>query len=145
MKGSCVFTLLLLCVAIGSEVVLLAQDHQTAKLEHRYNKSAETILRGVVEGISADQNQADLPGQTVVLRVPGKIVRVHMGLVQAGLRPGDLIEVTGVSVAGRGGEIFLARQVRNGSKVYSVRNEHGLLVFDSTSRAVQFRTKGRSK
>jgi len=117
----------------------------------RYDSGKEVTLTGRVSSVLAKAAPGMIPGSHLLLETPSGAVDASLG--RFGLRgngavavvAGQQIEVTGVMKTVKDKPLFLARTVKVGGEVYTVRNEHGLALSpQARARAGQTGQKGKS-
>ncbi len=99
-----------------------------------YNVSDEVTLRGTVSSVLAKPSKGMIMGSHLVLQTPNGGVDASLGMF--GLRgkgalsvtEGQQVEVTGIMKTLKGNQVFLARTVKAGGQMYTIRNEHGFPV-----------------
>jgi hypothetical protein len=99
-----------------------------------YDISKEVTLNGTVLSVLANPSQGMVGGAHLLLATPFGPVDIGLGIF--GLRgkgalsvaPGQQIEVTGVMKTLKENQVFLARLVKAGNRIYAIRNEHGIAV-----------------
>jgi hypothetical protein len=113
-----------------------------------YDAGKEVTLNGTVSSVLAKAAPGMIPGSHLLLETPSGAVDASLG--RFGLRGngavavavGQQVEVTGVMKTVKDKPLFLARTVKVGGEVYTVRNEHGLALSpQARTRASQ---KGKS-
>lgn len=116
-----------------------------------YDASKEVTLTGRVSSVLAKAAPGMIPGSHLLVETSSGTVDASLG--RFGLRgngavavvAGQQIEVTGVMKMVKDKPLFLARTVKVGDEVYTVRNEHGLpLSPQARARAGQTGQKGKS-
>jgi hypothetical protein len=129
--GLCVLALLSL---ISSAPLVQAQ---AGAIEARpegpfsYDVREEITLAGTVSSVLVKPSPGMLWGSHLVLTTSSGKVDASLGM--SGLQgpgaisvgPGQQVEVTGVMKTIRNKQVFLARTVKAGARVYCIRNEHG--------------------
>ncbi len=109
-------------------VPLIAQPSDS----HAYDVSKEITLSGTVSGVVTKTAPGTLLGAHLLLATVSGQVDASLGRwAFAGKDPlsvtiGQQIEVTGVMQTANGREVFIARTVKFGSHVYTLRNAHGI-------------------
>jgi hypothetical protein len=105
-----------------------------------YDPKTEETLRGTVEAITEHTGRGYGTGVHLTLRTESATVEVHLGpagfLRESGLdlAKGDAIEVVGSRVKGDQGEYVIAREVRRGDKVVTLRDASGVPVWSGRGR-----------
>lgn len=108
------------------------QSHQGwQKGAPRYNPDTEIAVRGTIEHVREQPGRGGWNGTHLSLRVGGTVVDVHLGPSaylaeqKITLAAGDRIEVTGSKVDYEGAEALIAREIRNGDKIVTLRDAQG--------------------
>jgi len=99
-----------------------------------YDVSEEVVLNGAVSLVLAKPSQGMVTGSHLLLTTLSGPVDVSLGAF--GLRgqgalsvaAGQQVNVTGVMKTLKGQQVFLARTVKVGERIYAIRNEHGIPV-----------------
>jgi hypothetical protein len=99
-----------------------------------YDVSQEVTLTGTVSSVLAKPSAGMIIGSHLLLATPSGPVDASLG--RFGLRgkgalsvsAGQRVEVTGVMKTIKDRQVFLARTVKVGDEVYTVRNKHGFPV-----------------
>jgi hypothetical protein len=138
--GICTMTLVSL-IAIQSPVqaqMAAGQTHTTETTKvagpFGYDVSQEVTLNGTVSSVLAKPSRGMIMGSHLLLATPSGLVDASLG--RFGLRgkgalsvtAGEQVEVTGVMKTIKDRQVFLARTVKVGDEVYTVRNKHGFPV-----------------
>ena len=128
--------LALLCLALPPRYVQAQATAAAiaASSPFSYDVSKEVTLKGTVSSVLATSTRGMVPGSHLLLATPSGPVDASLGTF--GLRgkgalsveAGQQAEVTGVMKTLKNGPVFMARTVRVGKQVYSIRNEHGVPV-----------------
>jgi hypothetical protein len=111
-----------------------AQTSAIAAGPFGYDASKEVTLNGTVSTVLMGPSAGMIPGSHLVLATLSGPVDASLGIF--GLRgkgtltvaAGQQIEVTGVMSTIKDKQVFLARTVKAGGEVYTIRNEHGFPV-----------------
>jgi hypothetical protein len=97
----------------------------------RYNPSTETTVKGTIQEVQ-QRTRGAWTGTHVILKTEQGTLDVHLGpsdflaKQHLTLSSGDRIEVTGSKVNIGQAEELLARTVKKGDKVFTLRNERGI-------------------
>ena len=99
-----------------------------------YDITKEITLSGTVSSVLTTPSRGTIPGPHVLLATASGEVDASLGIF--GLRgkgalsvaPGQQIEVTGVMKTLRDKQVFVVRTVNAGGEVYTMRNEHGVIM-----------------
>ncbi len=97
-----------------------------------YDVAHEVTLRGTVSSVVAKPSAGMIMGSHLLLTTPSGAIDASLG--RWGLQgkgalsvtAGEQVEVTGIMKTIRGRQTFLARTVKAGGQVYTIRNEHGV-------------------
>ena len=117
-----------------------------------YNIAEEVTISGAVSNVLATQSRGTLPGAHLLLTTASGLVDASLGrwgLRGKGalsVRVGQQIEVTGIMKTIREQQVFVARTVKVGPRVYTIRNEHGIAVSPQARERMAHQTtqKGES-
>jgi len=100
-----------------------------------YDVTQEITLSGTVSSVVAQASAGMIVGSHLLFATETGVVDASLGrwgLAGNGalaVVPGQPVEVTGVMKTLKGGEqVFIARTVKAGGRVYTIRNEHGIPV-----------------
>jgi hypothetical protein len=116
-----------------------------------YEVSQEITLSGVVSGVLTRPAPGTIMGSHLLLATVSGTVDISLG--RWGLQgegslsvtPGQQVEVTGVMKHFANKKVFIARIVKLGDKIYTMRNEHGIPVSpQARERASELGQKGPS-
>lgn len=129
--GLFIFALLSLISLLPSA---LAQTAEVDAAPFSYDTSKEVTLNGTVLSVLAKPSPGMIMGSHLLLTTPSGPMDASLGTF--GLRgkgalsvaAGQLAEVTGVLKIVKGTQVFLARTVKVGGHVYTMRSEHGFPV-----------------
>ena len=97
-----------------------------------YNPSTETTVNGTVEQVRTISGERGWGGTHLDLKTESGTFDVHLGpsafLSSKGFQfaKGDQVEVTGSKVTFQGHEAIIAREVKKGGKVLTLRNAQGI-------------------
>ncbi len=123
---------LLPCVVVISALPLLAQDQARPQRDTpRYNLANEITVQGVVEDVQQTASFNGLAGSYLTLRTPSQILHVQLGTFRPAKNefiPGETIQVTGSLQREETGDLVLARQIKKGNQVLTIRNSRGFVV-----------------
>ena len=129
--GICVLALLSLISLLPPA---LAQTAERAAGPFSYDASQEVTLNATVLSVLTKPSPAMVMGSHLLLATPSGPVDASLGrfgLMGKGalsVAPGQQVEVTGVMKTAKDKQVFLARTVKAGGLVYTIRNEHGFPV-----------------
>jgi hypothetical protein len=113
---------------------------QTGAVETRpegpfsYDVNKEVTLTGTVSTVLTKPSPGMIMGSHLLLTTPSGTVDATLGMFgllgtgALSVNAGQQIEVTGVMKTIKNMQVFLARTVRVGDRVYTIRNEHGFPV-----------------
>jgi hypothetical protein len=147
MKRSCARLFMLLFVSLISLLPpALAQTAERAAGPFSYDASKEVTLNATVLGVLTKPSPGMIMGSHLLLTTPSGAVDASLGTF--GLRgngalpvaAGQQVEVTGVMKMVKDKQVFLARTVKVGGHVYTMRNEQGFPV----SPPARERTNGKT-
>jgi hypothetical protein len=124
----------------------LAQTAEVDAGPFSYDTSKEVTLNGTVLSVLAKPSPGMIMGSHLLLTTPSGPMDASLGTF--GLRgkgalsvaAGQQVGVTGVMKIVKGTQVFLARTVKVGGHVYTMRNEHGFPV----SPLARERTNGKT-
>jgi len=129
----------------------LAQTAEKNAGPFSYDASKEVTLNGTVLGVLTKPSPGMMMGSHLLLATPSGPVDASLGrfgLLGKGalsVAAGQQVEVTGVMNTIKDHQVFLARTVKVGGQVYTIRNEHGFPVPpQARERADQTAQKGES-
>ena len=116
-------------------VTAIPLSGQPAREAHPfYDISKEVTISGSVSNVLPPHSAGTIPGAHLLLATGSGEVDASLGrwgLQGKGaltVRVGQQLEVTGVMKTIREKQVFVARTVKVGSHVYTIRNEHGIAV-----------------
>jgi hypothetical protein len=98
----------------------------------RYDKSTEVNVSGTVEKVESHIGKMGWNGTHLVVRFEAETLTVHVGptayLAKKGFAfaEGDKIAVTGSRLPFEGHDILVAREIRKGDKLLTLRNGQGI-------------------
>jgi len=113
-------------------LVIPLNAQPTRDCSQYYDVRQEVTLSGTVSGVPARPGPGMIMGSHLLLTTVSGPVDTSLGrwgLQGKGslsLIPGQQVEVTGVMKTLKNKEVFVARIVKVGDKVYTLRNEHGI-------------------
>ena len=109
-------------------------DAQGAAGPFSYDSSQEVTLNGTISSVLAKASPGMIPGAHLLLvTVDGAVdaslgTAVRQGAGALSLTAGQQVEVVGVMKTIKQNQVFLARSVQAGSRLYVIRNQHGIPV-----------------
>ena len=127
-------TLVLLSLLSAHAVHAQTAPASTRLSPFAYDTSKEIEVDGNVATILLVAAHGMIPGSHIILASLSGQVDVSLGVFglrgtgSISVKEGQQVSVIGVMKTVRGKEVFLARTVRVGEKVYAIRNEHGIPV-----------------
>lgn len=98
----------------------------------QYDTATEVTLKGTITGVETHTGRMGWNGTHLVVNFGAETLTVHVGpsnyLAQQGFSfaPGDQIEVTGSSIKLEGSDVLIAREIKKGDKVLTLRNSQGI-------------------
>lgn len=98
----------------------------------KYDTAAEITLKGTVTSVESHVGRMGWNGTHLVVSFDTETLTVHVGpsnyLVQQGFSfaAGDQVEVTGARIKFEGSDVLIAREIRKGDKVLTLRNSQGI-------------------
>ncbi len=108
----------------------------------RYDPKTEVTVKGPVEEVKEYSNQGGWhTGQHVTLKTDKGTLDIHLGPTDYWkkhgftLAKGDSIEVTGSKIKVDGAEVVVAREVKKGEKVVTLRNAQGVPAWSQGRRS----------
>jgi len=119
-------TALLLCI-VGSA---FAQGASNAR--RLYDPSTEITLKGTIARVTEISGRGAWNGTHLTLQTDNRAYDVHLGpsdyVSNSGFKfsTGDQIEVTGSKLQNGGVEMIVAREIKKGDKVLTLRNRQGI-------------------
>src|SRR6516225_8886122 len=133
MKGLTTTAVAVLLVAAVSVLSASAQSGQRGPMMRHYDPKTEVTFTGTVESIN---RIADMPGRGIHLTVKtgNETSDVHLGPAafiegKMTFKKGDTVEITGSKVTMMGKNAVIAREVRKGDQVLTLRDENGVPVW----------------
>jgi len=129
-------TLALLLLMSFAPLVQAQTEATAARAENpiRYDVTKEVTLTGTVSKVLAKASPGMLWGSHLLLATDSGEVDASLGLSGShgrdalSVKAGQLIEMTGVMKTIRNRQVFLARTMKVGERVYAIRNERGIPV-----------------
>jgi len=143
--GLCLLFLLFL---ISPQALIQAQRVERTAGPFRYDISKEVTLTGTVSSALTKPARGMIMGTHLMIATPSGSVDASLGRFamrgKSGLSvaPGQQIEMTGVMKTIKGKQVFLARTVKAGGQVYTIRNEHGIPVSPQARERASRKTAG---
>jgi hypothetical protein len=133
---------------ISLQLPVQAQTAERSVGPFGYDASKEVTLNGTVLSVLAKPSPGMVMGSHLLLTTPSGPVDASLGrfgLMGKGalsVAPGQQVEVTGVMKTVKDKQIFLARTVKVGGEVYTIRNEHGFPVSPQARERANRKTAG---
>jgi hypothetical protein len=116
-------------------IVTLPLTAQPAREAHPfYDITKEVTISGAVSSVLPRHSAGTIPGAHLLLATASGEVDASLGrwgLQGKGalsVRVGQQVELTGIMKMIREKQVFVARTVKVGSRVYTIRNQHGIAV-----------------
>ena len=129
-------SLMMLAVAAVAAFAVVPAYAQLAAGSERgirgYNPATEVTVKGTVEEVRQVSGRMGWSGTHLTVKTDKETLDVHLGpadFVAAGkleIAKGDQVEVTGSRVKYEGADALLAREVRKGEKVLTLRDVRGI-------------------
>ena len=104
----------------------------------RYNPQTVTTIQGTVEGLGPKGPR--LQHESRIIKTDQGSIMVHLGptqymnQLQIQLNPGDVVEVTGSTMAKAGKTMLLAKEVTVNGKTFKLRDDQGLPLWRGQGR-----------
>ena len=117
------------CLLLGLTTLASAQGRQG--MPHRYDATTETTLTGTVEEVLHPQGPQGMVGVHLNLKSESGMIEVHVGpenyLKAKGVsfERGDTVTVTGSKQLLQGKDSLIAKEVKKGDQVLTLRNADG--------------------
>lgn len=98
----------------------------------RYDTATEVTLRGTITKVENHMGRMGWNGTHLVVSFEGETLTVHVGPSnyvdqrEFSFAAGDQIEVTGSRIKLEGTGVLIARQIKKGEKVLTLRNAQGI-------------------
>lgn len=98
----------------------------------RYDTATEVTLRGTITKVETHKGRMEWEGTHLVVSFDAETLTVHVGpsnyLTQQEFSfvSGDQIEVTGSRIKLEGTDVLIAREIKKGEKVLTLRNSQGI-------------------
>jgi hypothetical protein len=133
---------------ISLQLPVQAQTAERSVGPLSYDASKEVTLNGTVLSVLAKPSPGMVMGSHLLLATPSGPVDTSLGrfgLMGKGalsVAPGQQVEVTGVMKTVKDKQVFLARTVKVGGEVYTIRNEHGFPVSPQVRERANRKTAG---
>lgn len=118
-------------VLLGVTLVALVGYTQMQQRARVYNPATEVTVSGVVDDVVQNQGKRGGTGTHIMLKSGADLLMVHLGpsafLAKNNftVAKGDQVEVTGSKVQLGGKDVVIAREVKNGSSVLTLRDSAG--------------------
>lgn len=112
-----------------------AKPVRRAPVTPRYDARKEVTLKGTVDHMTKAGARGTPVGAHLFLATSTGTVDAHLGQFATkgknpvSLTPGESVEVVGVMTTVHNTNYFLARTIQAGDHTYSIRNEHGALIY----------------
>lgn len=131
-----------LWLAPGAAVVGAAQDERP--WGPRYDRATEATVSGVVQAVEAiappGRGRRGLGGTHLQVKAGDDVLEVHLGPAaylatqKVALVAGDAVEIVGSRVTVDGEPVWLARTVKKGGQVWTLRDTAGLPLWRGRTR-----------
>ena len=98
----------------------------------QYDTATEVTLKGTLTKVESHAGRMGWNGTHLVVSFDSETLTVHVGpsnyLVQQGFSftAGEQIEVTGSRIKFEGSDVLIAREIKKGDKVLTLRNSQGI-------------------
>jgi hypothetical protein len=119
-------------VALVALVAAPAFAQMTMDMSVRYDKATEKTLTGAVENVFQVPGDNAMSGTHLVVKTKDGEIHVHAGPAsflaskKVAFKKGDRIEVVGSLIKGEGFQAILARQIKRGNQVITLRDAAGV-------------------
>ncbi len=119
-------------VLLGVTLVALVGYTQMQQRARVYNPATEVTVNGVVDDVVQNQGKQGGAGTHIMLKSGADLLAVHLGpsafLAKNNftLAKGDQVEVTGSKVQLDGKDVVIAREVKKGASVLTLRDSAGI-------------------
>lgn len=133
--------ILFVIVMLSLAVIIAFAQRQQGQMQSqmhgrlRYDPATEVTLQGTLTKVETQQGLMGWNGTHLLVSFDAETLAVHVGpsnyLAQQefSFAAGDQIEVTGSRVKFEGSDILIARQIKKGSQVLTLRNSKGIPVW----------------
>jgi DNA/RNA endonuclease YhcR with UshA esterase domain len=134
-------TLLSLSVLIAGVVSTASAQSGTRRGGGNYNPATETTLTGTVEAVKNLPSSPGGGGVHLVLAAPSGPVEVHVGPAwfvtskSVTFAKGDTLTVVGSKVTMEGEQAVIAREIRKGEQVLTLRDANGFPLWSGRGRS----------
>jgi hypothetical protein len=118
----------------------MSESTNPGKGSPRYDSASEVTAIGTIERVSEHAGLRGGTGIHLAIKTAEKTVNVHLGPAlfllgqDISLDVGDEVEVTGSAIRHEDAEAVLARRLKKGSKILTLRNEEGQPVWSGAAR-----------
>jgi hypothetical protein len=139
-KGSRKILFLAIVLSLVTGTAYTQKRNGQSNAMPRYNTATEVSLKGIVASVETHTGKMGWNGTHLLVSFGGEILPVHVGpsnyLAQQGFSfaAGDEVEVTGSRVKFEGSDVLIAREIRRGEKVLTLRNSEGIPVWSKSKR-----------
>lgn len=152
MKRLCAGLFILALLSLVSPLPpVLAQTAERVAGPFSYDASREVTLNATVLSVLTKPSPGMIMGSHLLLTTPSGPVDASlgrfgvMGKGALSVVPGQQVEVTGVMKTVKDKQVFLARTVKVGGQVYTIRNEHGFPVFPQARERANGKTEQKGE
>lgn len=124
--------MLLMGVLLIAWIAYAQRNRGKQRMMPRYETSSEVTAKGVIEKVDSQTGRMGWNGVHLVVKFDAETLTVHVGpsayVEQKGFSfaEGDRIEVTGSKIKFEGSDIIVARVIKKGDEVLTLRNERGI-------------------
>ncbi len=147
--GLCLLALLSLILSVPSSQAQTTAENKAAG-PFSYDVTQEVTLNGTVSSVLTEPSRGMIMGSHLLLATPSGPVDASLGMY--GLRGkgavavavGQRVEVTGVMKTIHEKQVFLARTVRAGGQVYTIRNQRGFPIPPQARERTSRKTSGEA-
>jgi hypothetical protein len=129
------------CPGCACDAAVQGETQRNSAPDRYYDADAVTTLRGTVTAVTVVPARGGRAGGShLALESDGKVIDVHLGpswfLDRQGLAlaKGDSVEVTGSLVEQNGTTFLIARELKKGAKVVTLRDERGVPAWSGGAR-----------
>jgi hypothetical protein len=129
----------ILVVAVAAQATASTPSSVGKGFGFAYNPAHEITVVGTVQEVVSHPAPGGPFGMHLLIATSGKVVDAHIGPFlskenREALKPGQLVQITGVNEQLHGKTVLLARQLIFSGRQVTIRNERGFLVRDIPNR-----------
>lgn len=142
------FTLLATIFFVGPAVAQINSPVAKPAGPLSYDISKETTLSGTVASVLAKPSPGMIMGAHLMIQTSSGVVDASLdrfaliGKDALQISGGEAVEVTGVMKNINGKQVFLARTVKAGNEVYTIRNQHGIALSPAARARLSQKSNG---